>query len=306
VVWGVPQNRENVEDVRALAIDTPTGAQVRLDQVADVRVAPSPDVIEREGAFRKIDVSARVSGGDRARVLAAVEARIRAIDFPLEYRAEVLGGYAEEQAAKRRLVGLGVMALIGILLLLQACFSSWRLAAVFLAALTVALAGGVAAAAAGGGGATIGAAGGLLGVLGVAARDGILSIRRCQQLRRREDQPFGPELVLRGARERLLPTLTSAMATVALFVPFVVLGARPGFEILGPMAFVVIFGLATATLVTLFVVPALYLRFGEVESDVDLERLLFDDELAAALTDPPPEPSRASAALAGSGVSAES
>jgi CzcA family heavy metal efflux pump len=280
VVWGAPETRQNPDDVRNLLLDT-DGGQVRLQDVADVSIVDSPDVIEREGAFRRIDVTAKVAGRDQGAVLADVKRRLEAIDFPLEYRAELIGEYQEKRAAEQRLLWLGALAAVGMLLLLQACFGRWLLGALYFLTLPIALVGGVVAALIAGGTVTIGAALGLLTVLGVAARNGILLIRRYQQLERREHEPFGLNLVRRGARERLAPTLMTAVATALAFAPFVVLGSRPGFEILHPMGVVILGGLVTATLVNVFVVPALYLNFGNVESDTEVDLQLFEEELLA-------------------------
>jgi Cu/Ag efflux pump CusA len=307
VVWGAPHVRQSEEGVRNLLIDTPSGGQVRLADVADVRRVNTPDVVERDGAFRRIDVSATVAGRDRGAVLADVNRTIEAMDFPLEFRAEVLGTYDEKQAAENRLLGLGALAALGMVLLLQACFGSWRLGALFFLALPVALVGGVLAALAGGGTVTIGAAVGLLTVLGIAARNGILLIRRYQQLERREGEPFGLQLVQRGARERLAPTLMTALATGLIFLPVVVLGDRPGYEVLHPMGIVILGGLVTATLVNLFVTPGIYLNFGNVKTDTELDLSLFEEELAAT-GGPPSAPTTAAtpAPLAGTGAGIES
>jgi CzcA family heavy metal efflux pump len=281
VVWGAPETRQNPDDVRNLLIDTPSGRQVRLSEVADVRLVNSPDVIEREGVFQRIDVTASVSGRARDAVAADVKEKIEGIDFPLEYRAELLGGFAEKRAAQQRLAWLGAFAALAMLLLLQASFGSWTLGTVFFLTLPVALAGGVVAALFDGGTVTIGAAVGLLTVLGIAARNGILLVKRYQQLERREDVPFGSQLVFQGARERLAPTLMTAIATGLAFAPFAVLGSRAGYEILHPMAIVVLGGLVTATLVNLFVLPVLYLNFATVKSDTELDLRLFEEELLA-------------------------
>ncbi|MGH9005259.1 MAG: efflux RND transporter permease subunit, partial [Acidimicrobiia bacterium] len=265
----------------------------------------------REGAFRRVDVTAKVSGRDQGAVLADVQRRLEAIDFPLEYRAELIGEYQAKKAADQRLLGLGALAAVGMLLLLQACFGRWLLGALYFLTLPVALVGGVVAAHLNGGTVTIGAAVGLLTVLGVAARNGILLIRRYQQLERREGEPFGLNLVVRGARERLAPTLMTTLATALVFAPFVAFGSRPGFEVLHPMGIVILGGLVTATLVNLLVVPALYLNFGNVESDTEVDLRLFEEELA---TSPPaaapatgaavPAHGSSSAPLAGAGAEA--
>jgi Cu/Ag efflux pump CusA len=287
VVWGAPETRRSTDDVKNLLIDTPGGGQVRLEQVADVNVVASPDVIEREGVFRRIDVTARVAGRSRDAVAGDVEKVINGIDFPLEYRAELLGNFAEKQAAERRLLGLGAFAGLAVLLLLQSAFGSWRVGAALFVTVPVSLVGGVAAALALGGSLTIGAAVGLLTVLGIAGRHGILLIRRLQQLERREGVPFGTELVRQGATERLAPTLMSSLAISLALAPFAVLSHRPGLEILHPMAVVVLAGLVTSTLVTLFVLPVLYLAVAGGASATELDLRLFEEEL---LTEAEPAP----------------
>jgi Cu/Ag efflux pump CusA len=128
--------------------------------------------------------------------------------------------------------------------------------------LPMALVGGVLAAFAGGGVLSLGSLVGFLTVFGIAARNGILLVNHCQHLERYEGEPFGPALVLRGARERLSPILMTSLATGLAVVPLIVLGNRPGHEIEYPLAVVILGGLTTSTVLTLFVVPSLYLRFG--------------------------------------------
>jgi Cu/Ag efflux pump CusA len=89
-----------------------------------------------------------------------------------------------------------------------------------------------------------------------------LLINHCQHLEEEEGMEFGRELVLRGARERLAPILMTSLATGLALVPLVALGLRPGHEIEHPLAVVILGGLVTSTLLNLFVVPSLYLRFG--------------------------------------------
>jgi Cu/Ag efflux pump CusA len=103
---------------------------------------------------------------------------------------------------------------------------------------------------------------GFLAVFGIAARNGILMISHFQRLEREEGQAFGPELVLQGATERLAPILMTASATGLALVPLVIAGSIPGHEIEHPMALVILGGLITATMLNLFVLPSLYLRFG--------------------------------------------
>jgi Cu/Ag efflux pump CusA len=127
----------------------------------------------------------------------------------------------------------------------------------------MALVGGALAVWMGGGILSLGSLVGFLTVFGIAARNGILMISHFQHLEREEGEAFGPALVLRGAKERLAPILMTALATALALVPLAVAGQIPGNEIQHPMAIVILGGLITSTLLTLFVLPSLYLRFGK-------------------------------------------
>src|SRR5206468_12533393 len=191
-----------------------------------------------------------------------VKARLAAIKMPLGYHAELLGEAQEREAAQRSLIGYGIFAGLAILLLLQLAFGSWRLAVLMFLTLPMALVGGVLAAYEGVGIISLGALIGFFTVMGIAARNGIMMISHFQHLQREEGETFGPQLVLRGAKERLSPILMTATATGLALLPLVISGDKPGQEIEHPMAVVIIGGLITSTLLNLFVVPTLYLRLG--------------------------------------------
>jgi Cu/Ag efflux pump CusA len=117
---------------------------------------------------------------------------------------------------------------------------------------------------------------GFLAIFGVAVRNGVVLLRRYQHLERHEGQPFGRDLVLHGARERMAPILLTTAATGMFFLPFVALGDLPGHEIVNPMGGVILGGLVTSTVLSLFLLPALYLRFGYGQgliTDLDLREL---------------------------------
>jgi Cu/Ag efflux pump CusA len=261
VVKGVPKVRESVENVRNVLIDTPGGGHVRLEQVADVSIQPSPAVIKRDSAQRYVDVEANVSGSSLGTVATDVEDLLADADFPLEYHAEVLEQTTTAQEINLgRVVGIGITAVIAIFLLFQAAFRSWRLAGLAFLTLPVALVGGVLAALIDGATLSLGSLIAFLALLGIATRNGVMLVDRFQQLRLEE--AFGAELVRRGALERFAPTLTVAVATAAAVLPFVIMGNVAGLEIVNPMAIVMLGGLLTSTLLALFVLPVLYLRFG--------------------------------------------
>jgi len=262
-VWSTPETRSSLTSIRQLPIDTPRGGQVPLSEVADVRIVPTPNQIERDAGSRRIDVGANLSGRDLGSVVEDIQAELKSVQFPLGYHSELLGEHAERQKAQQRLLLFGGIAAILIFLLLQASFGSFRLAALSFLTLPMALVGGVLAALTSDGIISLGSLVGFFTVFGIAARNGILMINHFQHLERHEGVPFGRELVLRGARERLSPILMTSLATGLALVPLVVAGQIPGHEIEHPLAVVILGGLVTSTLLNLFVVPSLYLRFGK-------------------------------------------
>ena len=262
-VWSTPETRNSVTSMRQLPIDTPGGDQIPLEQVADVRVAPTPNAIEREGQSRRIDVGGNVEGRDLGSVVSDVEAQLEGVQLPRGYHIEVLGESTELAAAQKDLLTYGLAAALLILFLLQASFGSMRLALLLFLTLPMALVGGILAVWLGDGILSLGSLIGFLTVFGIAARNGILMISHFQHLEREEGETFGPALVLRGANERLAPILMTALATGLALVPLAVAGSIPGHEIEHPMAIVILGGLITSTLLNLFVLPSLYLRFGK-------------------------------------------
>lgn len=268
MVTSTPETRENLDSIRNLPIDTPSGDRVRLGEVADVSVQPTPNQVDHDGTLRKIDVTANVSGRDLGSAVQEFEERLAEVDFAPGYYASLLGEYTERQDAQNRLLLLGVGAGIAILLLLRQSYGSWRLSIMSFVLLPSALVGGLLAAYLGGGIISLGSLVGFFTVFGIAARNGILMINHFQHLEREEGEPFGPGLVLRGARERLAPILMTTLATALALVPMAVLGSVPGNEVEHPMAIVILGGLVTSTLLNLFVVPALYLRFAKPQVPV--------------------------------------
>jgi Cu/Ag efflux pump CusA len=262
-VWSTPETRNSLTDISELLIDTPDGNQVRLADVADVRIVPSPNVIEREGQSRKIDVSANVRGRDLGSVSEEVEETLEEVTFPLGYHAEVIGEYAEREAAQENLIVAGLVAVIAIFFLLFTSFGSWRMAILAFVTLPWALVGGILAAYLSSGVLSLGSLVGLLTILGIATRNGIMMISHFQHLEKEEGMPFGSELVLRGARERIAPIMMTALTTGLALLPLVIAGNIPGQEIEYPMAIVILGGLFTSTILNLLVVPTLYLQFGK-------------------------------------------
>ena len=262
VVWSLPAVRSDLFAIKRLPIDTRNGGYVPLEAVADVTLAPTPNEITREGGSRRIDVTTNVRDRDLGAVAQDIQTALAAVKFPEGYHAELLGEYAAREASQNRLLAIGFLSLLGILLILHVDFGSARLVAMVALTLPFALIGGVAAAFLSGGVLSLGSLVGFVTVLGIAARNGIMLVSHYRHLEDVERVPFGPELVERGAEERLAPILMTALATGLALVPIVVGGSRSGQEVEHPMAVVILGGLVTSTVLNLFLLPALYYRYG--------------------------------------------
>lgn len=262
VVWGEPDIRNNLTNIRELLIETPSGGFVRLEEVADVRIAPARTVIRREAISPYLDVTFNVQGRAVTTVANEVQALIRNIPFQLEYHAKVLGDFGPQQAAQQRLLITVLIVAAGILLLLQAALSSWRQAGLILLSLPLALAGGALANLITGERFSLVPLFGLFAIFGITVRNGLLLAHHLRWLERHRSDVFGLALVMRGARDRLAPIVTAAITSALALLPFIFFGNLPGLEIARPLALVVLSGLVTSTLFSLFIWPALYLHVG--------------------------------------------
>jgi Cu/Ag efflux pump CusA len=255
-----------------MLIDTPSGSQVRLGDIADVRIVAVPTVIQHEAVKRYLDVKAIVKGRDLRAVAADMRARLDQMQFPLEYHAQVRTDFASQQGASPRFFIFVGAALLIIFLLLQAAYRSWRLA--FLSFITVpaALVGGVLALFITRESLSLGSLIGFLLLFEIVVRTSIMMIDQSDRLERTEGLSFGQELIMRTAVERFGPIMVTALAIALVLLPSLIFGDIPGLEMLHPMAMVVLGGLVTTTLFNLFALPALCLRFG-ASRERDLEIL---------------------------------
>jgi len=268
-VWTVPGERDSLDDLARLPIDTPKGV-VPLERLADIEIVPVPNVIQHESQSRSLDVGANIDDTrDLGSVVEEFTTKLEQVDFPLGYHAEILGEYAERQAAQQRLLGFAAITVLGIFLILMVSLGNFRLAALAFVTMPMALVGGLVAAYWTGGVISLGSLVGFFTVLGIVARNGIMMISHYKHLEEFEGEAFGRDLVLRGSQERISPITMTALTTGLALVPLIISGNIPGQEIEYPMAIVILGGLVTSTLLNLFVVPSLYLRFGKPRAEAD-------------------------------------
>jgi CzcA family heavy metal efflux pump len=282
-IWGAPGVRDDISKLSSLPIETPLlGTHVPLSDVAEISLVPAANIINREGASRKIDVTCNVAGRDLGSVAREVQEKVKAMTFERGYHPEFLGEYAAREESRRRLMALSALSLLGILLIIHADFRSLRLTALVALTLPFALVGGVVGAVMGGGVLSLGSLVGFVTVLGIAARNGIMLVSHYRHLELEEGEPFGLNLVVRGSEERLAPILMTALATGLALVPLAWAGNKAGHEIEHPMAIVILGGLVTSTLLNLGLLPALYLAFGRVKGRPDDEEWTTEENWPAA------------------------
>jgi CzcA family heavy metal efflux pump len=267
VVWGSPEVRSNINELRSLMVDIPAGGLVPLSEVADIKISPVPNQIAREFASRYTEVTCNVEGRDLGRVARDIQEKIQNVSFERGYHPELLGEYTAQKESKNRILTLSLLAFIGIFIILQADFGSTRLALTVFSGLPFALTGGVIVALLSGGILSLGSLIGFITVLGIAVRNSIMLISHYRHLEFREGEKFGLPLIIRGAKERLMAILLTAMTTALALMAIIIGGNRPGQEIEYPMALVILGGLISSALMNLFVMPLFYWKFGHTRGN---------------------------------------
>ncbi len=262
-VWTPLSERDSVTDVENMMLDTPDGGLVRLADIADVRLAATYNSVKRENSQRRLDVDAEIEGRALGSIVDELDDKLGNVQFETGYTYKLLGDYTARQEASAKLSQWALVAAAGIFLLLMVALKSFRLSVLSYATLPMALIGGAIAVKLHTGIISLGSLVGFFTVLGIVARNGIMLLSHYQHLEEHEGWTFGPELVVQGAVERLAPIMMTALTTGLALVPLVLTGNIPGQEIEYPMAIVILGGLVVATILNLFVVPSLFLRFGK-------------------------------------------
>ena len=259
-----PASSADFDRIADLAIHTPTGETVPIRVVADVRREMGANMILRENVQRRIVVSSNVAGRDLGSVVGDIQRAVaEQVAMPAGYRVEYGGQFESQQSATERLLMLGGAAIAGVFMMLVLAFGRARDALLVMVNLPLALIGGVAGVFLAGGVLSVASMIGFITLFGIATRNGIMLVSHIRHLLEEEGVTSFREAVERGAHERLLPILMTAMAAGLALIPLAMAAGESGSEIQTPMAIVILCGLTTSTLLNMFVVPTLYLKYGE-------------------------------------------
>jgi Cu/Ag efflux pump CusA len=262
-----PTAAVDFERIADLPVHTPTGETVPIRMLADVRRETGPNMILRENVQRRIVVSCNVSGRDLGSVVADIQAAVaEQVPMPEGYRVEYGGQCEGQQSATEGLLLLGGAAIAGLFMMLVLAFGRARDALLVMINLPLALIGGVAGVFLAGGVLSVASIIGFITLFGIATRNGIMLVSHIRHLLEAEGVVNFREAVERGAHERLVPILMTAMAAGLALIPLAMRGGESGSEIQTPMAIVILCGLTTSTLLNMFVVPTLYLRSGRLKA----------------------------------------
>ena len=253
--------RNDPERLRSLQIKTPQGEIVRLDQVADVKTVGGPILINREQAHRRAVVMSNVSGRDLGSFVKDCKAAVATkMSLPPGYRLEWGGQYENQQRAQQRLLIVFPVSLLIISALLYATFQNARQMFLILSIVPLALVGGVAALWLRGLNLNLSACVGFIALFGIAVLNGVVMVSHINSLRKEGKKV--EDAVHQGASDRLRPVLITALVASLGFIPMAISTSR-GAEVERPLATVVIGGLITATILTLYVLPLMYPWFSK-------------------------------------------
>ena len=268
-----PKLSTDVETMRRTLVDVPGGGKIPLGSIAGIHIVNGPNVINRENAQRRTVISCNVSSGSLTGVVAEIKRRVdRSVKLPVGYYIVYGGQYEAQTQAVSQMTVLGIAAVIGIFMLLFLAFGSMRQALLVMANLPLALIGGVAAVLLfSEGELSIASLVGFVTLFGIATRNGIMLVTHYNHLMEEESMPFGRDLVVRGAMERLSPILMTALVAGLALLPLALSEGKSGRELEQPMAVVILGGLLTSTLLNMVVLPALYLKFGRSAAKPRLE-----------------------------------
>jgi nickel/cobalt tolerance cation efflux system protein len=258
-VWLDEKARANLDEIRNLLIDTADGSLIPLYQIADVRIEQVQNAVVRENVARRIVVQANTAGRDVVSVVNDAKKRLDSIGLPRGYYIVYAGEYSAQQEAAQRLLVASLGALVGILLLLRQGLHSWRSTLLVASNLPLATVGGIVAVALTGDVLSIGSLIGFISLFGISTRNSLLLVTHINAL---EDRGLSSrEAIFHGALDRLGPVLMTAATAALGMLPLAIWGGS-GRELEQPLAVVIVGGLVSSTVLTLVVIPALFMMFG--------------------------------------------
>jgi CzcA family heavy metal efflux pump len=266
-----PEDRRDPEQIGSLLLRNADGITIHLSNLADVYPRTGRYMIMHDAGRRRQAVTCNVEGRDVVAFTGEVRQAVNRVSYPEGMYPAVTGAAEQQKTARNELLLHASLAGLGIILLLATVFRRWQNLALVLANLPFAFVGGLLAVYVTGATLSMGSLVGFVTLFGITMRNSVMMVSHFEHLVRHEGQPWGVETALRGASERLIPILMTALVTGLGLLPIALGTGEVGREIEGPMAIAILGGLVTSTLLNLLLLPTLCLWFGRFEAEPDTE-----------------------------------
>lgn len=260
--------RDNLDSIRNITINTPSGVQIPVSSIADITEEPGPNQVLRENTKRRIVVMANTSGRDLGSIVEEIQKRVGSgVKLPEGYFVEYAGQFEAQKDATRRLLILSLFSVLIIFFLLIKALGDWRMALQVMVNVPLALIGAVLALILTGGVFSVATLVGFISLIGITSRNGIMMLSHYLHLMREENEEFSEHMIIRGSLERLIPVMMTALTAGLSLIPLAIAAGEPGKEILQPLAVVVLGGILTSTILDQVVTPAIFFKFGKPVAD---------------------------------------
>lgn len=260
--------RDNLDSIKNITINTPSGVQIPVSSIADITEEPGPNQVLRENTKRRIVVMANTSGRDLGSIVEEIQKKVGLnVKLPEGYFIEYAGQFEAQKDATRRLLILSLFSVLIIFFLLIKALGDWRMALQVMVNVPLALIGAVLALILTGGVFSVATLVGFISLIGITSRNGIMMLSHYLHLMREENEEFSEEMIIRGSLERLIPVMMTALTAGLSLIPLAIAAGEPGKEILQPLAVVVLGGILTSTILDQVVTPAIFFQFGKPVAD---------------------------------------
>ncbi|MFZ5481984.1 MAG: efflux RND transporter permease subunit [Myxococcota bacterium] len=254
--------RDDLDALRSAPVVLDDGRYLTLGQLAEVEAGTGPNQVMHEDGQRRIVVSANTQDRDVGSVVADIEKALAGLPLPQGYYLDIGGQFESQREAARVIALLSILSFVGMYAVLFAHFGSHAITLQVLLNIPLALIGSVAALWISGSTLSVATMVGFITLCGIATRNTILMISHYIHLVEVEREAFGPEMIVRGSLERLVPVAMTALCAGIALIPLALAGGEPGKEILTPVAQVILGGLVSSTLLDMVVTPTVFCRFG--------------------------------------------
>ncbi len=258
------ENRQVIENVRQLPIKTTGGLLLPLEQFADIRQQSGRYNILHQNGQRLQSITSSVVGRDIVGFMQELEETVlEKVKFNAEIYPEFTGAAIEQAKAKEELLILSLLVMAIVMMLIYIAIGNFRNVLLMLINLPFALVGGVIAVLITGGSLSVGSLVGFVTLFGITIRNSIMLASHYQYLVQKEGLTWNLDVAIQGAQERLPSILMTALVTALAMLPIAIDSDNPGREIMGPMAAIIIGGLASSTILNLLIMPTVMLKFGK-------------------------------------------